>query len=84
VERGPGKDPHHRAMTKPEQLALHVEVAWLARWLDLPRKEACVTREVVKRIAVMVVEAREESRRGPSTSHTKANTPTAPNSDCLA
>lgn len=73
--------PHHRAMTKPEQLALHVEVAWLARWLDLPRKEACVTREVVKRIAVMVVEAREESRRGPSTSHTKANTPTSAFSD---
>lgn len=55
--------PHHRAMTKSEQLALHVEVVWLARWLDLPRKEACVTREVVKRIAVMVVEARDEARR---------------------
>jgi len=60
--------PHHRAMTKAEQLALHVEVVWLARWLDLPRKEACVTREVVKRVAVIVVEAREENRRAQSSS----------------
>jgi len=60
---GSALGPHHRAMTKMEQLAIHVEVAWLARWLDLPRKEACVTREVVRRIGVMVVEAREENRR---------------------
>lgn len=60
--------PHHRAMTKAEQLALHVEVVWLARWLDLPRKEACITREVVKRIGVMVVEAREETRRAQASS----------------
>ena len=28
---------HHRAMTRTEQLNLHVELTWLARWLDLPR-----------------------------------------------
>lgn len=55
--------PHHRAMTKPEQLAVHVEAIWLARWLDLPRHEAGITREVVKRIGVMIVEGREETRR---------------------
>ena len=60
---GSALGPHHRAMTKTEQLAVHVEVVWLARYLDLPRKEASVTREVVKRIGVMVVEAREEHRR---------------------
>jgi hypothetical protein len=55
--------PHHRAMTKSEQLTVHVEAIWLARWLDLPRHEAVITREVVKRIGVMVAEGREETRR---------------------
>ena len=55
--------PHHRSMTKAEQLAVHVEVAWLARWLDLPRREVYVTREVVKRIGSMIVEGRDEQRR---------------------
>ena len=66
--------PHHRSLTKTEQLALHVEVVWLARWLDLPRKEACITREVVKRVGVMVVEAREELRRANSSSRRRALT----------
>ncbi|WWD18356.1 hypothetical protein CI109_102806 [Kwoniella shandongensis] len=55
--------PHQRAMTKIEQLTVHIEVVWLCRWLDLPRKEAACTREVVKRLAIMVVEGRDETRR---------------------
>nr|XP_018262525.1 uncharacterized protein I303_05542 [Kwoniella dejecticola CBS 10117]OBR84683.1 hypothetical protein I303_05542 [Kwoniella dejecticola CBS 10117] len=55
--------PLHRAMTKTEQLTIHNECIWLSRWLDLPRKEATITREVVKRLAILVVEGREESRR---------------------
>lgn len=55
--------PHYRAMTKIEQLNLHVEVTWLARWLDLPRKEAYFSREVVKRVGIMIVEGREEIGR---------------------
>lgn len=55
--------PHHQAMTKTERLILHVEAAWMARWLDLPRKEAMITREVIKRIGKMVIEGREETRR---------------------
>ncbi|ORX40220.1 transport protein Trs120 or TRAPPC9 TRAPP II complex subunit-domain-containing protein [Kockovaella imperatae] len=55
--------PHHRALTKAEQVALHTEVVWLARWLDLPRKEAFFSRELVKRIGELIVESREESRR---------------------
>jgi hypothetical protein len=60
---GSALGPHHRAMMKTEQLDLHVEVVWLTRWLDMGRKEAGVTREVVKRVGVMVVEGREEARR---------------------
>jgi len=55
--------PHHRALTKTEQLDLYVEMTWLARWLDLPRKEAYCSREVVNRVGVMIVEGREETRR---------------------
>ena len=55
--------PHHRGMTKPEQLALHVEMIWLARYLDLPRHEAVVSREAGRKVAGMVVEGREEMRR---------------------
>ena len=55
--------PHHRAMSKTEQLTLFAEVVWLSRWLDLPRHEAFVSREMVKRLAIVVVEGREESRR---------------------
>jgi hypothetical protein len=35
----------------------------MARWLGLPRKEASVTRILVKRLALVIVEAREESRK---------------------
>lgn len=55
--------PHHRGMTKPEQLAVHVELIWLARYLDLPRHEAVVSREAARKVAGMVVEGREEMRR---------------------
>ncbi|WRT67660.1 uncharacterized protein IL334_004632 [Kwoniella shivajii] len=55
--------PYHRAMTKTEQLVVHNEFIWLARWLNLPRKEASVTREVMKRLAMLVVEGREETRK---------------------
>ena len=55
--------PYHRALTKAEQINLCTEVIWLARWLDLPRKEAFITRDIVKRIGVLIVESREESRR---------------------
>ncbi|WVF69319.1 hypothetical protein IAT40_004095 [Kwoniella sp. CBS 6097] len=61
VEQAMG--PHHRAMTKTEQLSLHTEAIWLARWLDLPRKESAITRDVIKRIAILIVEGREENRR---------------------
>ncbi|WVR06234.1 hypothetical protein IAU60_003264 [Kwoniella sp. DSM 27419] len=71
--------PHHRAMTKPEQLAVHTESVWLARWLDLPRKEAAITREVIKRLAMLVVEGREEARRagGGSGAVSKRASPTS-------
>jgi hypothetical protein len=55
--------PHHRGMTKPEQLAVHVELIWLARYLDLPRHEAVVSREAARKVAGMVAEGREETRR---------------------
>lgn len=51
-------------MTRLEQLSVHIELVWLARYLDLPRKEAAATREVLKRVTGMIVAAREESRRG--------------------
>lgn len=54
---------YHQAMTKTERLSLLVESVWMARWLDLPRKEATVTRALVKQLALMIVEGREESRR---------------------
>ena len=57
---------YHQAMTKTERLALLVESVWMARWLDLPRKEATVTRALVKQLAMMIVEGREESRRASS------------------
>ncbi|KAK8858467.1 hypothetical protein IAR55_002694 [Kwoniella newhampshirensis] len=55
--------PHHRAMTKVEQLTIFNEIVWLSRWLGMPRKEAAHTRDVVKQLAVIVVEGREETRR---------------------
>jgi hypothetical protein len=55
--------PHHRALTKIEQLQIHVEAVWLARYLELPRREAGWSREVVKRLAALVVEGRYEGRR---------------------
>ncbi|WWC88812.1 uncharacterized protein L201_003725 [Kwoniella dendrophila CBS 6074] len=55
--------PYHRAMTKTEQVIIHNEAIWLSRWLGLPRKEASVTREVMKKLAILVVEGREESRK---------------------
>lgn len=55
--------PPHRAMTKPEQVALHVEAIWLCRWLDLPRREAAVTRDVLSRLTGLILEGRDESRR---------------------
>ena len=55
--------PHHHALTKAERIALLVEAVWMARWLGLPRKEASVTRLLVKRLAMVIVEAREESRK---------------------
>ncbi|WVQ81064.1 hypothetical protein IAT38_003171 [Cryptococcus sp. DSM 104549] len=53
--------PHHRAMTKMEQLGMNNEVVWLARWLGLPRKESAVTREVIKQLAGLVVDGRYEA-----------------------
>lgn len=55
--------PFHRAMTKMEQMAVHTEVVWLAKWLDLPRHEAIYGRDVVRRLGGIVVEGRAESRR---------------------
>jgi hypothetical protein len=55
--------PFHRAMTKAEQLSVLVEVAWLARWLEMERKEAAATRQVVKLLADVLTEGREESQR---------------------
>jgi hypothetical protein len=55
--------PHHQALTKTERIALLVEAVWVARWLGLPRKEAAVTRILVKRLALVIVEARDEARR---------------------
>ncbi|OCF43922.1 hypothetical protein I317_02192 [Kwoniella heveanensis CBS 569] len=71
--------PHHRAMTKTEQLTIHTEAIWLARWLDLPRKESAITRDVIKRLAILIVEGREENRRmgAAGFSRTKMATPTS-------
>ena len=55
--------PHHHALTNSERIALLVEAVWMTRWLSLPRKEAGVTRILVKRLALAIVEAREESRK---------------------
>lgn len=55
--------PYRRAMTKAEQLSVLVEVVWLARWLDMERKAASATRQVVKLLANLVSEGREESLR---------------------
>ncbi|WVQ72946.1 hypothetical protein IAR50_002508 [Cryptococcus sp. DSM 104548] len=52
--------PYHKAMTKLERLAVNEEAVWLARWLGLERKEAGVTREVVRLLAGVVVENRQE------------------------
>ncbi|ODN75626.1 hypothetical protein L198_08156 [Cryptococcus wingfieldii CBS 7118] len=52
--------PYHKAMTMLERLAVNEEAVWLARWLGLERKEAGVTREVVKLLAGVVVENRQE------------------------
>jgi hypothetical protein len=52
-----------KAMTKPEQLAVYVEVVRIARWLEMERKEAAATREVLKLVGAVVVEGREEHRR---------------------
>ncbi|WVN88627.1 uncharacterized protein L203_103838 [Cryptococcus depauperatus CBS 7841] len=57
--------PHHRAMTKLEQLDLYKQTVWLARWLGLERKEATVTREVIKRLTEVVVERRQEIHSHP-------------------
>ena len=51
--------PHHRALTGPEQLALHVDVVWLTRYLELPRKEASFTREIIKRLSAMLIQSRQ-------------------------
>lgn len=51
-----------RAMTAADQLAVFAEVAWLARWLELERKEASATREIVRLLTMAVVEGREEHR----------------------
>ncbi|KAL7423194.1 hypothetical protein Q5752_002494 [Cryptotrichosporon argae] len=58
-----GIGPHIRAMSRPEQLAAHVEYVWLSRWLGLERKEAAGARAVVKRIAGLIVDGRQEGRR---------------------
>lgn len=54
--------PFRQAMTKAEQLSIYVEVVRLARWLEMERKEAAATREVVKLVGAVVVEGREEHR----------------------
>jgi hypothetical protein len=55
--------PYHHALTKAERISLLVEAVWLARWLNLPRKEASAIRTLVKRLSAVVVEGREESRK---------------------
>lgn len=62
---------YHQAMTKTERLGLLVEAVWMARWLDLPRKEATVTRALAKQLAVIIIEGREESRRAHASKHAK-------------
>lgn len=62
---------HHHAMTKTERISLLVQAVWMGRWLDLTRKEAMITRALVKQLAYMIVEARDEARRGGNTRHTK-------------
>lgn len=54
--------PFRKAMTAADQLAVFVEVVWIARWLELERKEASATREIVKLLAMAVVEGRDEHR----------------------
>jgi len=61
--------PHHHALTKAERISLLVEAVWMARWLNLPRKEASVTRLLVKRLAMVIVEARDESRKAANMGH---------------
>lgn len=51
------------AMTKAEQVAVLVEIVHIARWLELERKEAAATRELVKVLASVIVEGRDESKR---------------------
>ncbi|ORY31417.1 hypothetical protein BCR39DRAFT_526584 [Naematelia encephala] len=75
--------PHHRAMTKAEQLSVHVEAVWCARWLQLPRKEAHVTREVVKRVGSMIVEGREETRRSGINGFTRSK-PSMPTKEAVS
>jgi hypothetical protein len=41
----------------------------MARWLNLPRKEASVTRLLVKRLAMVIVEARDESHKAANLGH---------------
>jgi hypothetical protein len=50
-------------MTKAEQLSILVEVVWIARWLEMERKEAAATRQVAKLLANVLAEGREESQR---------------------
>jgi len=72
--------PWHKALNPVEQVALHVEAVWLARWLGLERKEGRYSREVVKRLGAMVVDGREENRRlgiGTSQKGSKPAVPTA-------
>ncbi|TXT13431.1 hypothetical protein VHUM_00798 [Vanrija humicola] len=54
---------YKRAMTKTEQLATYVEVVWIARWLDLERKEAAATRQLASLLVQVITEGREESKR---------------------
>lgn len=55
--------PFRRAMTKAEQLSVLIEVIWIARWLEMERKEAAATREMVKLVGKVLVEGREETQR---------------------
>lgn len=62
---------YHQAMTKTERLALLVEAVWMARWLDLSRKEATVTRALAKQLASVIIDGKEESRRAHASRHAK-------------
>lgn len=50
-------------MTKAEQAAVFVEIVRLARWLDMERKEASATLELVKLLASLIVDGRDENKR---------------------